>query len=261
MAISAYLLARSELKDMDKSARTQLGGDYLETPRGILSYSLLGDEKATAIILVHGFSKPKFVWDQITPELLQAGFQVIAYDHFGRGFSGRPEGPYNAGLYRDELSSLISGLQLTTPLVLVGYSMGGANVVDYAATHPDQVKQLILIAPAGYMAPTAYASVLLAPGVGEWLFTVFGRYYAHSSIKAEVEAERAPENMLALFDAQAGYKGYSAALLSTLRHYPMNDFGDRYRALGATNIPVTAIWGTADNIVPYTGAALMGDAS
>jgi pimeloyl-ACP methyl ester carboxylesterase len=67
--------------------------------------------------------------------------------------------------------------------------------------------------------------------------------------------------MLALFDAQAGYKGYSAALLSTLRHYPMNDFGDRYRALAATNIPVTAIWGTADNIVPYTGAALMGDAS
>jgi pimeloyl-ACP methyl ester carboxylesterase len=93
VAISAYLLARSELKDMDKSARTQLGGDYLETPRGILSYSRLGDEKAPAIILVHGFSTPKFVWDQITPELLQAGFQVIAYDHFGRGFSGRPEGP------------------------------------------------------------------------------------------------------------------------------------------------------------------------
>ena len=138
--------------------------------------------------------------------------------------------------------------------------MGGANVVDYAVTHPDQVEQLILIAPAGYMGATDYASVLLAPGVGEWLFTVFGRYYAHSSIKAEVEAERAPENMLALFDAQADYKGYSDALLSTLRHYPMGDFGERYRALGATDIPVTAIWGTADNIVPYTGAALMADA-
>ncbi|MCX2977128.1 alpha/beta fold hydrolase [Candidatus Marimicrobium litorale] len=260
VAITAYLLARSGLKDMDQSARTELGGDYLETPRGILSYSRLGDEKAPAIILVHGFSTPKFVWDQITPELLKAGYQVIAYDHFGRGFSDRPEGPYNAGLYRDELSSLISGLQLTTPLALVGYSMGGANVVDYAATHPDQIKQLVLIAPAGYMGATDYASVLLAPGVGEWLFTVFGPYYAHSSIKAEVDAERAPGNMLTLFDAQAGYKGYSDALLSTLRHYPMGDFGDRYRALGATNIPVTAIWGTADSIVPYTGAALMADA-
>ena len=260
VAMTAYLLARSGLKDMDQSARKQLGGDYLETPRGILSYSRLGDEKAPAIILVHGFSTPKFVWDQITPELLKAGYQVIAYDHFGRGFSDRPVGPYNAGLYRDELSSLISGLQLTTPLVLVGYSMGGANVVDYAATHPEQIKQLILIAPAGYMGAADYASVLLAPGVGEWLFTVFGPYYAHRSIKAEVDAERAPGNMLALFDAQAGYKGYSDALLSTLRHYPMGDFGDRYLALGATDIPVTAIWGTADGIVPYTGAALMADA-
>jgi len=260
LAITAYLVARSELKDMDQSARKQLGGDYLETPRGILSYYRLGDEKAPAIILVHGFSTPKFVWDQITPELLKAGYQVIAYDHFGRGFSDRPGGPYNAGLYQDELSSLISGLQLTTPLVLVGYSMGGANVVDYAATHPDQVEQLILIAPAGYMGTTDYASVLIAPGVGEWLFTVFSRYYAHSSIKAEVEAQRAPDNMLALFDTQAGYKGYSHALLSTLRHYPMDDFDDRYRALGATDIPVTAIWGTADNVVPYTGAVLMADA-
>lgn len=256
-AIAAYIVARFGLDDLDQTARKSLGGTYLQTPQGTLSYSRMGNRQAPAIILVHGFSTPKFVWNQITPTLVKAGYQVITYDHFGRGFSDRPKGPYNARLYRDELSSLIDGLQLATPVILVGYSMGGANVVDYAATHPDQIARLILIAPAGYMGEANSASFLTAPIVGEWLFTLFGRYYAHRSIKSEVDAGRAPEEMLTLFDIQADYKGYSDALLSTLRHYPMGNFGHRYRALGEEAIPVTAIWGTADNVVPYAGSALM----
>ena len=63
--------------------------------------------------------------------------------------------------------------------------------------------------------------------------------------------------MLDKFEAQAIYDGYTNALLSTLRHYPMADMAHRYRKVAATDIPVTAIWGTADKIVPYEGAALM----
>lgn len=257
IAMAAYGYALAGLKELDESARDALGGSYLQTDRGVLSYTRQGNFEAPAVILVHGFSTPKFVWEQITPHLLEAGFQVVTYDHFGRGFSDRPAGPYDSALYQSELSAIISGLELTTPVTLVGYSMGGANVVDYTASHPQQIEQLVLIAPAGYMRNSQSASALIAPVIGDWLFTVFGKQFAYAGIQAEVEAGRAPADMLTKFEAQAAFKGYTDAMLSTLRHYPMGDLAHRYKPLGETGIPVTAIWGTADKIVPYDGAALM----
>ena len=256
-AAAAYGVARSGLKTLDQDARNALGGLYLQTDNGVLSYTRQGAVHEPTLILVHGFSTPKFVWEQVIPYLLEAGYQVITYDHFGRGFSDRPPGPYDSALYQSELSTLIQGLNLSTPLSLVGYSMGGANVVDYAASNPDQIEQLVLIAPAGYMGESKLASILNVPVVGEWLATVLGKQLAYTGIKAEVDADRAPANMLEKFEAQAIYDGYTSALLSTLRHFPMADMAHRYREVAATDVPVTAIWGTADKIVPYEGAALM----
>ena len=94
-AAAAYGVARSGIKTLDQDARNALGGLYLSTDNGVLSYTRQGPADEPAVILVHGFSTPKFVWEQVTPYLLEAGYQVITYDHFGRGFSDRPAGPYN----------------------------------------------------------------------------------------------------------------------------------------------------------------------
>ena len=259
VVMSVYGIARIGSKPLNQAARDQLGGDYLQTAQGVLSYTHQGSIDAPVVILVHGFSTPKFVWEQVTPALLAAGYQLITYDHFGRGFSDRPAGPYDSALYRSELTGLITGLELATPLTLVGYSMGGANVVDFAAANPTKVKQLLLIAPAGYMRNAESLSPLRTPLLGEWLATVFGKQYALRAIKRDIDAGLAPADMLDKFEQQATYSGYTDALLSTLRHFPMADLSDRYRIVGETDIPVTAIWGTADKIVPYEGAALMAD--
>ena len=177
LALAAYFIALNGLKELDQKARDNLGGLYLQTKQGMLSYTREGPINAPPIILVHGFSTPKFVWEQITPSLVKEGYQVITFDHLGRGFSDRPAGPYNADLYQSEISDLITGLALETPLTLVGYSMGGANVIDYAAVYPEQIKQLILIAPAGYMGDPGSAAWVAKSVIGEWLATVFGNQY------------------------------------------------------------------------------------
>ena len=257
LAVSTYVIARSGLKELDQQARAELGGNYLNTAGGVLSYTRQGPEHAPVVILVHGFSTPKFVWEQVTPILLAAGYQVITYDHLGRGFSDRPNGPYDSALYRGELSELIAGLQLATPLTLVGYSMGGANVIDFAASNVPLIKQLVLIAPAGYLPDSGSVSLLSTPLLGEWLATVFVKQYALASIRQEVEAGLAPDDMVDKFEQQAQYDGYAHALLSTARHFPMSDLADRYRIVGSASLPVTAIWGTDDQIVPFSGAAAM----
>ena len=251
----SYILLTSA--PLDRTEQDTLGGLYLDTDQGRLSYTRDGDENAPAVILVHGFSTPKFVWNQVKPELVDAGFQVITFDHLGRGFSDRPKGPYDSNLYRQELLDVIEGLDLKTPVTMVGYSMGGANVIDFTAEHPEQVKQLVLIAPAGYMGNSGSLSALAKPVLGDYIATVFGKHYAIKSIREEVNSGAAPAEMLPLFEQQANYKGYTNALLSTLRSYPMGDLGDRYQLVGQTNIPVHVIWGTADQVVPYCGLAEM----
>ena len=135
--------------------------------------------------------------------------------------------------------------------------MGGANVVDYAASHPEQIQQLILIAPAGYMDDPDSSALAAKPIIGEWLATVFGNQYAGTAIQSEIEEGLAPKDMYEKFQKQASFKGYTEALLSTLRHYPMHDLAHRYKIVGKAGIPVSAIWGTADEVVPYSGAAEM----
>ena len=257
LTLAAYFMALNSLNELDQKARDNLGGLYLQTKQGTLSYTLEGPVNAPAVVLVHGFSTPKFVWDQITPSLVAKGYQVITFDHLGRGFSDRPAGPYNAELYQSELAGLIAKLELKTPLTLVGYSMGGANVVDYAASHPEQIQQLILIAPAGYMDDPDSSALATKPIIGEWLATVFGNQYAGTAIQSEIEEGLAPKDMYEKFQKQAAFKGYTEALLSTRRHYPMHDLAHRYKIVGKAGIPVLAIWGTADEVVPYSGAAEM----
>ncbi|MFK8049753.1 MAG: alpha/beta fold hydrolase [Halioglobus sp.] len=258
-AVLSYLWVRSGLEPLDEQARADLGGNYLATSSGVLSYTLQGSPDAPLVVLVHGFSTPKFVWEQITPVLLSSGYRVLTYDHLGRGFSDRPDVAYDSALYQSEIAGLIEGLGLDTPMTLVGYSMGGANVVDFAASHPALVDKLILIAPAGYMAGAGSASLLNVPVLGEWLATVFGKQYVLTSIRQEVEAGLAPADMLEKFEQQASFDGYTRALLSTLRHFPMADQAHRYKIIGQAGIPVTAIWGTEDKVVPFTGAALMSE--
>ena len=257
MSLAVYMAARNGLKELNEQAREEIGGLYLDTEYGTLSYTREGSINSPAVILVHGFSTPKFVWDQITPSLVAKGYQVITFDHLGRGFSDRPAGPYNAELYQSELAGVIANLELKTPLTLVGYSMGGANVVDYAASHPEQIQQLILIAPAGYMDDPDSSALAAKPIIGEWLATVFGNQYAGTAIQSEIEEGLAPKDMYEKFQKQASFKGYTEALLSTLRHYPMHDLAHRYKIVGKAGIPVSAIWGTADEVVPYSGAAEM----
>lgn len=251
--IGPYLYINNQLKILDASAQSELGGLYLRTKEGVLSYTRDGSKSAPVVILVHGFSTPKFVWDQITPLLMAANYQVISFDHLGRGFSDRPVGPYDAALYRSELDGLIDGLNLTTPLSLVGYSMGGGNIVDYAASRPERVNNLVLIAPAGYSKPPSSLNIMKLPLIGDWLALMMARGYVGEAIKSEVESGLAPSDMLYKFNQQAAYAGYSEALLSTLRHYPMHDLGERYKIVGETNIPVTVIWGTDDESVPFSG--------
>ncbi len=250
----SYKISVGKLEELTDEVRKNLPGEFIKLSDGVVSYYWKGPQDGNIVVLVHGLSTPKFVWDGNVDALTEAGYRVLAFDHLGRGFSDRPDVVYDANHYDKELLELLDGLGIQSPVNLVGYSMGGGNVVGFAARHPERVNKLILIAPAGFVPKySGLASMVLIPWLGDWLMAMVGKNAVLESLQKEVNAGLARPDMVDLFEAQFKYRGYLPSILSTMRNYPMYDLSKDYEAVGRTDIPTYAIWGTEDSLVLFEG--------
>ena len=127
--VVVYQRADLEVHPMDATARADAPGQFIELSDGITHYELSGLADGPVVILVHGFSVPYYIWDTTFAELTGAGFRVLRYDLYGRGFSDRPRIDYDGALFERQIVELIESLELEEPLDIVGLSMGGAVVV------------------------------------------------------------------------------------------------------------------------------------
>jgi pimeloyl-ACP methyl ester carboxylesterase len=236
---------------LDAAERERLGGTFLELEDGWVHYTVHGDDSESTVVLVHGFSTPSFVWRGVLPYLVDAGLRVVTYDNYGRGFSDRPEPPYDADLFDRQLAGVVEKLVgEDTRVSLVGYSMGGAIVGGYVARRPGRVKSLAMIAPAGYGASIPMrARVVKLPLIGHWLFEAFASRAMMS--RKEEQFRGAPADFMEKWKEQLRYPGYFRALGYTLSDFPLWGMGDSYKELGRSGVPVMAVWGDADMIVPY----------
>ena len=138
-----FLINNQETKTMNAYARKNISGQFIELTAGITHYESGGVDSGKVIILVHGFSVPYYIWDGTYDSLVKAGFHVIRYDEFGRGYSDRPEVVYDPVLYRTQLHDLITSLKLQAPVSIAGVSFGGAVVSDFVVHYPQMVKKII----------------------------------------------------------------------------------------------------------------------
>jgi pimeloyl-ACP methyl ester carboxylesterase len=101
------------------------------------------------VILVHGIAASLHDWSNLAIELRNAGFETIALDLPGHGDSCKPEGLdlYHLENVFDTMVEWIRNLELETPPILIGHSMGGYLILEYALRYPNQTLGLILIDP------------------------------------------------------------------------------------------------------------------
>ncbi len=221
---------------LDSEARASAPGEFIELPDGTVHYEMAGPPNGQGVVLVHGFSTPYHTWDANFDALAKAGFRVLRYDLYGRGYSDRPDTTYDANLYERQLLDLLSALNIDQPVDLLGFSMGGAITTIFADRHPTKVRKLGLIDTAGFPSRQALASRLgLAPVVGELVMCFYFRTDKH------------PEKNR----VQMRYKGFRRALLSTMRHGPLGNLAETYRRVGEQNRPVLLIWGREDRTIPF----------
>jgi 3-oxoadipate enol-lactonase len=99
------------------------------------------------VLLVGGLGMPSMTWDicGLPRSLVEAGFQVIAYNARGISPSSAPPAPYSvAGLARDA-AAILDHFQVGQAIV-VGYSMGCYTAQTLLRSWPELVSALALFA-------------------------------------------------------------------------------------------------------------------
>lgn len=117
--------------------------DYLDLPHGLIHWKDYGGQ-GRPIVMVHGLGGSIANWDIVGPRLASGG-RVGALDLPGFGLSP----PGKDWTLATHTAAILDTIEYVgAPVTLVGNSLGGLLAETVAASRPDLVDALILIAPA-----------------------------------------------------------------------------------------------------------------
>ena len=204
------------------------------------------------LVLVHDFLSSHLEWDHVRP-LLSRSSRVIALDLPGFGASEAPDRAkyrYTFDGFAESLTDLIGALDLG-PVSVCGRGMGGAVALTLAASHPDLVDRVILVAPHVYPAKVRFFERLAeVPFLGPLLFKqVYGRGFLRTYLGGGRgahmrEAAERLETHLGRFDAPSTRQAAYETLLAMLDTRPVVAKVPRVQA------PCLVVWGRDDPRAP-----------
>jgi pimeloyl-ACP methyl ester carboxylesterase len=85
-------------------------------------------------------------WFKVQPAVARHT-RACVFDRAGLGFSDPAKRPNTSENVAEDLHKLLAGAGVKPPYVMVGNSLGGANVQVYAYRYPAEVKGLVLVEP------------------------------------------------------------------------------------------------------------------
>ena len=251
VAFAPYIAERRRLV-MDDDARADAPGAFIDLKHGRTHYRYFGPQSAPLAVCVHGLTTPSFVFEALADGLVAKGYRVLVYDHYGRGFSDRPNAAQDREFFVCHLDELLNALGEHEKFLLIGYSMGGAVAAAYTAAFAQRVRNLVLVAPAGMghqLGPLANF-IRVMPGIGDWLFMAgYGRNHRKGT-----EKERALHSAVPFVvdrqQRELQYRGFLPSVLSSLRNGLRAQAKADHQSIHEAGTKVVAIWGAADDVIP-----------
>ncbi len=241
--------------DLTDSERKKKDGSFISLPSGITHYQLSGEGEA--VVLVHGYATPYFLYDKIYEGLIKEGYKVLRYDLLGRGLSERVNADYTPELFAKQLYELTQALFGNEKFYLFGTSMGGTVTASFCRIYPGFVKKLVLLAPAGMdsFKPPFYMKITSAPVLGDIIFSKIGCKVLLKKCASELKyvSQDEKDYFIRSFAYNAQYKGMEKCTLSSLRNTILKTkhATEMYKSVNEQNIPMLVIWGTDDKTMPY----------
>jgi len=207
------------------------------------------------VVLIHGWPLSGRAWEAQVSALVEAGHRVITYDRRGFGDSCQPWTGYDYDTLAADLDAFITHLDLSH-LTLVGFSMGGGEVVRYLSTYGSgRVSRIALI---GAVPPFLYRSddnpegglddatvEQMQEGVrSDRIAFLDGFTRTFFSANGELKVSEGQRLYAAQIAAFASPKG----TLDCIGAFSYTDFRDD---IAKVAVPTLVIHGDADAIVPF----------
>lgn len=253
---AAYVYLDPERLDLNDAARQSAPGSFVRLTNGYTHYELGGPATGRVVVLAAGYSVPYYIWDPTFRALVDAGYRVLRYDYYGRGFSDRPDTPFTQDFYMRQLTELLDAVKITEPFDLVGLSFGGAIITSFADRYPARVHSLVYVDPA-FRTPGPPPPMTGSP----WLWNVYTamfeeRWWASQQPGDFLHAEKFPD-WADRYQVQVQYRGFRRARLSEIVTNLDVDQGPELDRVGGHARPVLVIWGKQDPSVPFQFSATL----
>lgn len=248
--VVTYVMEQRRLP-VNAKTRKNSGMEFAELPMGVTAYRWIGPVRGPVAVMVHGLTTPSIAYADLAERVGQLGYRVLVYDLYGRGLSDAPRGKQDRKFFLTQLDQLLADQGLEEDITLFGYSMGGSIVTAFAAAQPHRVKRLVLLATAGVLVNESRFSQVCrqVPVFGTWLHHGIGAIRMQNALRDAPEAKGA---VLAGQKAELEKRGFFPAVLSSRRGMLDETLEQEHRQIGRANIPVIAIWGGRDPVIPIS---------
>jgi len=125
--------------------------DSVDIPSGHSLVTCISQKRSPEyfVLLESGLGDDHSVWQQGTlPEQLLNSCDVIMYDRGGYGKSGIDNNPRNIDRLRQELEIVVNKYSEGRKVILIGHSLGGLIIRDYAIRNPGLTAGILFIDPS-----------------------------------------------------------------------------------------------------------------
>jgi len=215
--------------------------------------------KGKPVIFISGWPLSHEMWEYQFNELPKHNLRCIAYDRRGFGKSDKPWDGYDYDTLAADLKAIIEELDLRD-VTLVGFSMGGGEVVRYLSTYgSERISKAVLISsvvpymlktddnPTGLPKEMFDGFVESAEEDRPKFLATFGKsFYGNSLLNNAVSDE------MLQWHSGLCLQASGRATTQCIRSFSETDFRND---LSAIKIPVLIIHGDADKTVPIDASS------
>lgn len=208
------------------------------------------EEPKALLVLVHGLGEHSDRYQHVVNHLVPQGMAIHTFDHRGHGRSAeRPLAHVNSwSEYLGDLDAFITMVRQQAPdlpLFLMGHSMGGLIVLEYALDHPEGLQGVIASGPP--VGDVDASPILLF--IGRILSRILPSFALETGLNTEAISRDAA--VVKAYQEDPLVTGKASARFSTEFTSAM----ERVRARATEfRLPLLIVHGGADTLVPEQGS-------